>query len=61
MLHRDVKSLNVFLAGPLDSQGRHTQLKLGDVGVSKVRSCGRWRGLPQVPQGSAARRFARTA
>lgn len=37
MLHRDVKSLNVFLSGPLDGQGRHTQFKLGDVGVSKVR------------------------
>ncbi|KAL4434036.1 hypothetical protein ABPG75_000477 [Micractinium tetrahymenae] len=36
MLHRDVKSLNVFLTGPLDGQGRHTQFKLGDVGVSKV-------------------------
>lgn len=40
MLHRDVKSLNVFLTGPLDGQGRHTQFKLGDVGVSKVRGQG---------------------
>ena len=36
MLHRDVKSLNIFLAGPLDQSGRHLQYRLGDVGVSKV-------------------------
>jgi hypothetical protein len=36
MLHRDVKSLNIFLAGPLDQSGRHQQYRLGDVGVSKA-------------------------
>ena len=40
MLHRDVKTLNIFLAGPQDVNGRHTQYKLGDVGVSKVRRRG---------------------
>ena len=35
MLHRDVKSLNIFLSGPLDQPGRPPAVKLGDVGEAR--------------------------
>ncbi|EFN57058.1 hypothetical protein CHLNCDRAFT_11072, partial [Chlorella variabilis] len=43
MLHRDVKTMNIFLSTPLDQQGGQQQqrFKLGDVGVSKVLEEGR--------------------
>ncbi|PRW57696.1 hypothetical protein C2E21_3455 [Chlorella sorokiniana] len=41
MLHRDVKTLNIFLSGPLDQPGQPPSIKLGDVGVSKVLEEGR--------------------
>lgn len=32
MLHRDVKTLNIVLSGPLDQPGQPPAMKLGDVG-----------------------------
>ncbi|KAI7843722.1 hypothetical protein COHA_002620 [Chlorella ohadii] len=40
-LHRDIKTLNIFLGGPLDQPGQLPAIKLGDVGVSKVLDEGR--------------------
>lgn len=38
IIHRDVKSLNVFVTGPLDDHSQPPKFKLGDVGISKVRN-----------------------
>lgn len=40
MLHRDVKTLNIFLSGPLDQPGQPPSIKLGDVGEAKECSSG---------------------
>lgn len=41
MLHRDVKSLNILLSGPLDQPGRPPAVKLGDVGEAwRVKGAG---------------------